>query len=143
MPGNYVDSVLIKDERVEYRGHMSWVVLFWPFFFLLASIWIIYPLVLTVPWAIWSCLVWKGNEYAVTNMRVILKKGVISRYTFEIRLPKIEGISVDQGIMGRILNYGTLIIRGTGTASEPFNALENPMAFKRVVEESSYRARNN
>lgn len=142
MPGNYVDSVLIKDEKVEYRGHMSWVVLFWPFFLLLATCWLLYPLIFTVPWALWSYFVRKSNEYAVTNMRVILKKGIISRYTFEIRLDRIEGISVDQDIPARLLNYGTLIIRGTGTSSEPFRALENPMAFKRVVEESSHAARN-
>jgi uncharacterized membrane protein YdbT with pleckstrin-like domain len=58
--------------------------------------------------AIWT------TEYAVTNKRIIKKTGLISRKTKEIYLSHVESISIDQGILGRILNFGTIVIIGTG-----------------------------
>lgn len=55
------------------------------------------------------------TELAFTNKRVIAKYGFISRKTVEINLAKVESMQVDQGVIGHIFNFGTLIICGTVT----------------------------
>ena len=73
------------------------------------------------------------TEFAITNRRVIAKHGFIRRRTLELFLSKVESISVHQGIMGRILNYGTVAVTGTGGTRESFNAIQNPSVVKRKL----------
>ena len=54
----------------------------------------------------------------MTDHRVMVKVGVIRRHSLEIMLPQVEGIGVDQGILGRILSYGTITVSGTGATHE-------------------------
>ena len=61
-----------------------------------------------------------GSEFGVTGKRVISKKGIISRNASEMNLSSIESVNVDQGIIGRILNYGTVKISGRGTTTVDF-----------------------
>jgi uncharacterized membrane protein YdbT with pleckstrin-like domain len=70
----------------------------------------------------------------VTDRRVIVKYGLIRRETNEMRLSKIESIRIEQGIGGRILGYGTVLIRGVGGSFEPITHVDDPLAFKRAVE---------
>jgi len=77
------------------------------------------------------------SEYAVTNKRVIVKLGLISRRTLETLLPKIEAVSVDQTIMGRMFNYGSIIIIGTGGTRESFMNIADPLGFRRAVQEQT------
>jgi uncharacterized membrane protein YdbT with pleckstrin-like domain len=76
-------------------------------------------------------------EYAVTNKRVIIKTGFIYRQTMETLLQKIEAINVDQSIIGRLFNYGTIIITGTGGTKEAFESITDPLTFRRVVQEQT------
>ena len=57
------------------------------------------------------------TEIAVTNRRVIYKRGFISRTTAEMQMDKIESVEVDQSILGRILDYGKVTVLGTGVGS--------------------------
>jgi uncharacterized membrane protein YdbT with pleckstrin-like domain len=75
------------------------------------------------------------SEYAITNKRVIIKIGLISRKTLEMNLSKIESVNVDQSIFGRLLGYGAITIIGTGGTRETFSALANPIQFRRVFQE--------
>jgi uncharacterized membrane protein YdbT with pleckstrin-like domain len=74
-------------------------------------------------------------ELAVTNKRVIFKKGLVQRKTTELFLNKIESVGVEQGIMGRMLNYGTVSLQGTGGSSEPIPMIARPLEFRRQVHE--------
>ncbi|MFO1247414.1 MAG: PH domain-containing protein [Alphaproteobacteria bacterium] len=76
---------------------------------------------------------WAG-EFAVTTRRVIVKIGFISRRTIEINLSKVESVEVNQDIFGRMLNYGTIIVIGTGGTHEPFALINDPLAFRRAVQ---------
>jgi uncharacterized membrane protein YdbT with pleckstrin-like domain len=53
---------------------------------------------------------WWVTEIAVTNRRVIYKKGFIWRRTNEMNMDKVESVQVDQSILGRMLDYGTVTI---------------------------------
>lgn len=74
-------------------------------------------------------------ELAVTNKRVIYKTGLIQRKTTELFLNKIESVEVDQGVLARVLNYGTVTLQGTGGSSEPIPLIAAPLEFRRQVHE--------
>lgn len=58
------------------------------------------------------------TEIAVTDRRIIYKTGFISRQTAEMNMHRVETVEVEQGIFGRLLNYGTVHVRGTGAGIE-------------------------
>jgi uncharacterized membrane protein YdbT with pleckstrin-like domain len=76
-----------------------------------------------------------ATEMAVTDRRVIVKAGVASRRTFELLLSKVESIGVEETVMGRILGYGTVIVRGTGGTPEPFDIVTHPIEFRKQVQQ--------
>jgi uncharacterized membrane protein YdbT with pleckstrin-like domain len=73
------------------------------------------------------------TELAVTNRRIIFKSGLFRRHTMEMNMSKVESVDVDQTVMGRILDYGTVTIRGTGGGIEPMRNIANPIAFRNRV----------
>jgi uncharacterized membrane protein YdbT with pleckstrin-like domain len=75
-----------------------------------------------------------GSIYAVTNRRVIIKTGIISRRTVELVLAKCEGIQVTQDILGRIFGYGSIVVT-TGGATNCYYFVANPFRFKRAINE--------
>jgi uncharacterized membrane protein YdbT with pleckstrin-like domain len=70
------------------------------------------------------------TELAVTDRRVIFKTGIIRRHTVEINRSKVETVGVNQSILGRILGYGTVIVRGTGGSFEPIPYIGEPLTFR-------------
>ena len=72
-----------------------------------------------------------SSEFAVTNKRVIIKLGLLSRRSVEILLTKVEAITVDQTLLGRIFGYGSITIIGTGGTKEPFHLIGDPLEFRR------------
>ncbi len=70
----------------------------------------------------------------LTNKRVIVKTGLASRRTIELLLSRIESIAVEEPTMGRILGYGTVVIRGTGGTPEVFEKISHPLEFREQVQ---------
>jgi uncharacterized membrane protein YdbT with pleckstrin-like domain len=73
------------------------------------------------------------TEIAVTDRRVIYKRGFIRRHTIEMNMDKVESVDVNQSILGRILDYGTIIVRGTGAGLEPLTSIDSPIEFRNSV----------
>jgi uncharacterized membrane protein YdbT with pleckstrin-like domain len=73
------------------------------------------------------------TEIVITDKRVILKSGFISRRTLEMNMTKVESVDVTQGIMGRLLNFGTVVIRGVGAGIEPLRDVERPIELRNAV----------
>ena len=119
--GSYVNTSLIGDENVVYEAKNHWII-----FISLKSFLTLFISPLIENWT---------SEYAITNKRVIIKLGLISRKTLEMNLSKIESVNVDQSIFGRILGYGAITIIGTGGTRETFSDLANPIQFRRVFQE--------
>jgi uncharacterized membrane protein YdbT with pleckstrin-like domain len=71
---------------------------------------------------------------ALTNKRVIVKTGLASRRTLELLLSRIESVVVEEPALGRVLGYGTVIIRGTGGTPEPFDNIAHPLEFRAQVQ---------
>ena len=76
-----------------------------------------------------------NSEFAVTNKRVLIKTGWIRRHSLETLLSKIEGIRVEQDVLGRMWDYGTIVVSGTGGSKEPFRRIASPMQFRREIQE--------
>lgn len=83
------------------------------------------------------------SEFAVTNKKVIAKRGFISRSTQELLLDRVEGIAVQQGVLGRLLGYGTIIVTGTGTARALFSNIAKPLEFKQKLQDQLFAQQKN
>ena len=75
-----------------------------------------------------------ATEMAVTNKRVIIKVGFLTKRTIELFLSKVESVGVEQTLAGRMMGYGSITLRGTGGTNEPFNHVANPLEFRRQVQ---------
>ena len=73
------------------------------------------------------------TEIGVTDRRVIYKSGFISRRTMELNMDKVETVLVDQSLLGRILGYGTLTVRGTGESWESLPMIADPVALRNAI----------
>lgn len=142
----YVESNLLPNEQVTYRAKLHWTIYALPVIvFLIAivvalggggwiaglAIGIIGFVLLLPPWIKAS-----SSEFAITNKRVLIKVGLIRRHSLELLLQKVEGIGVDQGVLGRILGYGTITVSGVGGTKETFQMISNPLEFRRQVQAS-------
>ena len=76
-----------------------------------------------------------ATEMAVTNHRVVIKVGLVSRRTIEMMLAKIESIEVKETAVGRMLGYGTIVVIGTGGTPEPFPRVAHPLQFRSAVQQ--------
>ena len=158
-PKGYVDANLITGENVTYRGGLHWIVLVAPAS--IALIAVLFGVAVLVAggsaketdlrelamsagalaifiaaiYLLAAILHWRAAEFAVTNKRVIFKVGVLKRRTQEMFLEKIESVGVNEGLLGRALDYGTIAIRGTGGTLEPFRNISHALEFRRQVQE--------
>jgi uncharacterized membrane protein YdbT with pleckstrin-like domain len=152
---SYVSNVLGKDESVTYEAAIS-LLAYWKSF-LVGGLFLLFGLAsagiqIAMPHEVGSSaptfislfflaisafilappfIAKMTTELVITNRRIIAKFGLLRRYTIEINLSKIESIRVDQSILGRMLNYGSLLIVGTGGSKEPIPEIINPLEFRR------------
>ena len=75
------------------------------------------------------------TELVITDKRVISKKGWIVRKSSEIHRSKVEGVEVNQGLIGRIMGYGTVVVRGTGVGLAPMKDIDDPLELRRNLTE--------
>lgn len=120
--GTYVNNNLFRNEQVIFETNYHWVHYFsWVSLFTLG----IYPTIQQYT-----------DEFVVTDRRIIIKKGLISYFTLEMNLGRVETVNVRQSILGRILGYGCITIIGTGGTRESFHDISNPLEFRRSFMEA-------
>src|SRR5271170_2581238 len=73
------------------------------------------------------------TEIAVTDRRIILKRGLIRRHTVEMNMQKVESVDVDQSLLGRLFNFGNVTIRGTGSSFEQLRRIDSPLKLRTTV----------
>jgi membrane protein YdbS with pleckstrin-like domain len=155
----YLDQSLTSGEVVLYRTRLHWSVLFWPLAatvllgaaavglfvaaaranaegrpgpFVVAGL----ACLLVAAMALVIGQVRRSStEMAVTNRRVLMKTGMLGRRTVELMLSKVESIGVDQGAWGRLVGFGKVTVRGTGGTCELFERIDQPLEFRRQVQE--------
>lgn len=147
----YLDKNLVAGEQVMFRTRLHWIIYLKSFFvfilvLVISSFGVIYQnnwlygtaaifLVIAIILFIVSWIKYISSEFGVTNSRVLIKVGFISRNSLELLISKVEGINVNQSIWGRIFNYGTIIVSGTGGTKEAFSIISQPLEFRKKVQE--------
>jgi uncharacterized membrane protein YdbT with pleckstrin-like domain len=150
----YIDEILEPGEKVVFKTRMSWtlygpaivyalIALALTFFatsiagFGVAAFIIAALAALSALAALASFLrAWFRRwttEIAVTDRRVVLKRGFIRRHTVEMNMQKVESVDVDQTQLGRIFNYGTVTIKGTGSTLESLRMIDHPLKLRSSI----------
>ncbi len=132
---SYIDDSLIEGETIIHRARVSW----WSQFGLLVLGVVLLVVVVGLFFIIAAWIAVRSTEIAITNRRVIAKFGFIKRDTVEINLEKVEALRVEQGFLGRMLNYGTIFISGAGTSVAPIRNIADPLVFRRKFMEATNR----
>jgi uncharacterized membrane protein YdbT with pleckstrin-like domain len=153
----YVERHLLPNERVVYKTRLHWILFGRPAIVTLVGValtvtlgavtgleWLWYASLIVVlaglGWATLHAVELLTSEFAVTTTRLIFKVGLIGRYTTELLLGKVESIGVQQTLAGRLLNYGDLVVTGTGGAKEVFARVHDPIEFRNHVQQASLHA---
>lgn len=159
---SYIDSNLLEGESVVYRASLSPIIFRGTIFWIIVTI-VLYIVLLKfnfdqifIPYfpaislltaidaipnlfallsGIGAFVRYLTSEFAVTDRRVIIKLGLIQRYTYENFLQKVESFQVLQSFWGRVMNFGTIVIHGTGGSSEVYSLLNDPLEFKKKADE--------
>ena len=147
----YVDSILEPGERVNFRTTLSWTLYFPAIGFAIAAA-AAFVLTLMIPALAAGGLILVGlfalvailaafrawfrrwtTEIAVTDRRVVLKRGFIRRHTVEMNMQKVESVDVDQTQVGRLLDYGSVTIRGVGSTFERLDMVDAPLRLRSTI----------
>ena len=86
----------------------------------------------------WLIGVWFNYYFSILIIkknRLILQTGWLVRQTMDIPLSKIESIDIRQNILGSLLNYGDLLIIGTGGSRSTMPHLNKPLTCRRHIEQ--------
>ena len=147
----YVTRVLQPGETVVYSTTLHWFVYLWALLLLVVCVALAIAatslpdnpnisLALWIAGAIFGLLALSSatrafvrrttTELAVTDQRVIYKTGLLARHTLEMNRARVESVVVDQTVFGRIFGYGTVIVRGVGSALEPIRNINDPLTFR-------------
>jgi membrane protein YdbS with pleckstrin-like domain len=146
---SYLDDHLLAGERIVYRAHLHWIIFGTATLVILAGVALTIVLKLYQPeyWYLGAALAGIGlllaippairytsSEFAVTDKRVLAKHGFIQRESIETLLSKVEAIEVDQGVIGRVMGFGSISITGTGGTEESFPMISSPLEFRRQIQ---------
>jgi uncharacterized membrane protein YdbT with pleckstrin-like domain len=151
--GRYIDDILQPGEKVLYSTNAHWI-----FYLPAIAAWIVAAVLVVLSrvfvsetpalicmslaaiaaiFALYKMLTawfhrWT-TETDVTNLRVVHKTGFIKRRTFEMSLDKVESVDVNQTILGRLLNYGDVTVRGVGEGAETIRTIASPLDFRNHI----------
>lgn len=126
----YIEKSLGSGERVVARAHFHWWYTFKAILALLVLGWVLVGF-----WIFFAMMIKKWTtEIGVTTNRFVEKTGLFTLKTFEIALPNIEGVRVEQNFWGRVLGYGHLRIEGTGVDATELPDIADPIGFRRAIE---------
>jgi len=142
----YIEANLLPGETVVQRARLHWIVFLKAIAVLILGLGLLYfdpkliGLIVMAVGVVMAVPPWisrVSSEFGVTSKRVIIKVGVIQRRTLELLIRQVEAISVDQSLTGRMLNYGTITLTGTGGVKETFHNISHPLEFRRSIQSLS------
>src|ERR1700761_1487638 len=156
----YHTKVMLPDEQLRAVGRLHWAIYLKSWFFLIlaiaagldflhlrsatanspeGSISLVLEIVGAVLLAIGLFMLLSAwirritTEIVVTDRRILFKEGFLRRRTMEMKMSKVERVCVVQSIPGRMFNYGTILIRGTGSSYEPLTLIGDPLTLRNAI----------
>jgi hypothetical protein len=124
LSGSVIGAFLTLIVIVPIAMFASWRDFYWAWLLLIIPTGILVSAAVTV----------RTSELVITDRRVLIKVGFIQRHTFEMFISKIESVGVFQSMLGRLFNYGTVEIRGTGGSAESFATIAAPLPFRDAIQ---------
>lgn len=147
----FIENNLTSNEKIVYKGYLHWftfmkgialIVVVWAAvmvlcFYNLPEVWayVAVTLLAIMVAIVYVSLVHTNTEYYITNKRLIVKTGILQRNTTELRLAKCEGVMVEQSMLGRLFNFGTISIT-TGEVVNTYRFIANPIRFRTMINEN-------
>ena len=142
----FLDNNLLPNEEIIYRTRKHYIIFINPvlltafalFFALHSNPYVVKASLLVglaalLTWAN-QLLIYMTSEFAVTNKRIRMREGFFFRHTNETRMTTIADVSVNQSLIGQMLNYGTITVNAFGGAEDPFSLLAAPNEFQRQLQ---------
>jgi membrane protein YdbS with pleckstrin-like domain len=86
---------------------------------------------------------WKSTQYKLTNQRLFIRTGFISRSLEEIQLYRVKDVAFHQGVVDRILGIGSITVLSSDESAPRATlfGIEGPEAFKEEIRTAYRRAR--
>ena len=148
----YIDRVLQPGEQILYSSKLHWMIYLPAVLSLIIAIGIFgfalsadrdtagIAFLVGVTLFVFALFIFIGawierwtTEIEVTDRRVVYKRGLIRRETVEMNMDKVESVDVNQSILGRIFDYGDVIVRGTGVGWKPLRKIDAPLTFRNHI----------
>jgi len=155
---SFIEKNLANNEKIVYKGNLHWWIYMKNILLIVLGIIIISAaksnvgsgvgglfVIFALIGLIGAYMRSRSSEFVVTNRRIMLKTGALKRKLVELQLNRAEGLMVDQGIIGRMFNYGSIIVT-SGGVREVFSPIAQPYEFKKQVNnaiEESFTPINN
>ena len=143
---SYIKNNLNTGEKLKYHSRISIKPIIINYIFLILFAFVLFYFVndlfsgviasisVSIAYLPIALIAYFGFEFGVSEKRVISKKGIISRNASEMNLSSIESVNVDQSIVGRMLNVGSLKISGRGTTTVDFNNIDDPVKIRKLIQ---------
>ena len=140
---SYIEKNLMEGEQIVYEARQHWIIYWLPALLVVLGIaqfaipveivtQLCLALVLALVAGVWAINIYGGRKYILTTKRLILKRGIVRRDSLDLILRRCEGVSIQQSIMGRILDYGTVVV-STGEVTNSFERIQNPVKFSSQI----------
>jgi uncharacterized membrane protein YdbT with pleckstrin-like domain len=141
----YIQTLLGRNEKIVFETRLHPIIYFLPLAIVIGVI----ASVVAVPAVrhgqasviVFLGLVWLAaakimratTEIAVTTHRIVYKYGWISRNTIEINFKHIESLDITQSVLGRIFDFATVVIRGTGIGAQSIHRVAKPLELRNAT----------
>lgn len=143
---SYIEKSLMAGEHVVYEAEVHPVVYRMPLLLAFIAIvqfviptegtqltmQIVFCIILLLVAGVMAIKAHGGKRFVLTNKRLIAKKGILRHESLDLMLRRCEGVQLSQGLLGRMMNYGTVVVT-TGEAMNLFQHIKDPITFSTQI----------
>jgi len=136
------------EDDVVYLARLHWILFVGPLFLLLIAITagslfntkllqpiVIFCFIFSLAWGVLVWITYHFSSLTIKKKQLILRTGFLVRQTVDIPFARIESIDITQTILGSLLQYGSLVITGTGGSRQMIHNVSKPLTCRRYIEQ--------
>jgi len=77
---------------------------------------------------------WRAHEYVLTDQRVILNEGILSKFSKSIAIDRIQDLTTFQGLWGRTWGFGDIALESAGReGAELLSTVPHPQQLRNAI----------